>query len=347
MINPHKRADVSFTKIRDLDEQGCFSTVYLAHDQNLDHELIIKEIPKSAGASKDEYFTEARLLYKHSHSNIVQVQYAAECNDNVYIAMPFYQNGSLQKKIETYNLTSREIIRYSIQFLSGLYHIHSKGLMHFDIKPNNILISNRDEALLSDFGLSKLINTNGRATPDTGYFFHIPPEYFSLAAAEFNLTYDIYQAGLTMYRMCVGNIAFENERSQFQTEDQLENAICNGTFPSKNYPPHIPKKLISIIDCCLKVDPNDRYQSTLDVLNDLSDISDGALDWRYQPSTTAGQHEWHKTDKDVIVSIVFDASTASTTGKRIYPDNSVRKITALSISSGCTPAKLYKLLKDN
>ncbi|HDV2586035.1 TPA: protein kinase, partial [Escherichia coli] len=215
------------------------------------------------------------------------------------------------------------------------------------IKPNNILISNRDEALLSDFGLSKLINNNGRATPDTGYFFHIPPEYFTLTAAQFNLTYDIYQAGLTIYRMCVGHIAFENERSQYLTEDQLKNAICDGTFPSKNYPSHIPKKLKSIVNRCLEIDPNDRYQSTLDVLNDLSDISDGALDWRYQTVTSANQHEWHKVDKDVIVSIVFDASTASTTGKRIYPDNSVRRVTALSLPSGCTPAKLYKLLKDN
>ncbi len=347
MINPHKRVDVSFTKIRNLEEQGCFSTVYLAHDHNLDHDLIIKEIPKSAGTSRDEYFAEARLLYKHSHSNIVQVQYAAECDDNVYIAMPFYHNGSLQKKIATYNLTSREIIRYSIQFLSGLYHIHSKGLMHFDIKPNNILISNRDEALLSDFGLSKLINNNGRATPDTGYFFHIPPEYFTLKAAEFNLTYDIYQAGLTIYRMCVGDIAFENERSQFHTEEQLQAAICNGTFPSKNYQAHIPKKLRAIVDRCLKIDPDERYQSTLDVLNDLSDISDGALDWRYQPITSADKHEWHKVDKDVIVSIVFDASAASTAGKRIYPDKSERKVTAMTLSSGCTPTRLYKLLKDN
>ncbi|EPN6626281.1 TPA: serine/threonine-protein kinase [Raoultella ornithinolytica] len=347
MISPHKRADVSFSKIRDLEEQGCFSTVYLAHDQNLDHELVIKEIPKSVGADKNVYFSEARLLYKHSHSNIVQVQYAAECDNNVYIAMPFYHNGSLQNKISKYNLTTREIIRYSIQFLSGLYHIHSKGLMHFDIKPNNIMISNRDEAMLSDFGLSKLINENGRATPDTGYFFHIPPEYFSLSPAEFNLTYDIYQAGLTIYRMCVGHVEFEKERSQFQTHEQLQHNITSGSFPAKKYPPHIHKKLISLVNRCLEIDPNARYQSTLDVLNDLADISDGALDWRLLPTESANMQEWRKANGDVTLSIVFDASNASTTGKRVYADGVQRRVSSLSIATGCTPSKLYKLLKDN
>lgn len=347
MISPHKRADISFYKIRDLEEQGCFSTVYLAHDQNLDHELVIKEIEKHDGASKDEYFSEARMLYKHSHSNIVQVQYAAECPQNVYIAMPFYQNGSLQKKLTTQNLTSREIIRYSIQFLSGLYHIHSKGLMHFDIKPNNIMMSNRDEAMLSDFGLSKLINTAGRAAPDTGYLFHVPPEYFTLASAEFNLTYDIYQAGLTIYRMCVGHNRFEVERSQYQTSHELSYAVTTGAFPAKEYPSHIPKKIISLVNKCLQIDPNERYQSVLDILNDLSDINDGALDWRLQPTVNVSQQEWQKTNDGVTLSIVFDASNASSIGSRIYADGRQRRVSAMTLTSGCTPARIYRLLKDN
>ncbi|MXD18237.1 protein kinase, partial [Escherichia coli] len=81
----------------------------------------------------EEFFQEARLLYASAHSNIVQICYAARDDKNIYIAMPFYSNGSLSSLMAQKNLTSREIIRYGIQFLSGLNHIHSKGLMHFDI----------------------------------------------------------------------------------------------------------------------------------------------------------------------------------------------------------------------
>ncbi|ELS5739880.1 TPA: protein kinase, partial [Escherichia coli] len=100
MLTPYKRADVAFEWIRDLEEQGCFSKVYLAHDRHLAHDLVIKEIEKKENTNHDDYFNEARLLYKHAHPNIVQVQYAAQCESNIYIAMPFYHNGSLNQLIK-------------------------------------------------------------------------------------------------------------------------------------------------------------------------------------------------------------------------------------------------------
>lgn len=73
------------------------------------------------------------------------------------------------------------------------------------------MLSNRNEAMLSDFGLSQLINEESRATPEFGYHFHMPPEYFSLESNDYNFTFDIYQAGLTLYRMCIGYDNFEAE----------------------------------------------------------------------------------------------------------------------------------------
>lgn len=220
--------------------------------------------------------------------------------------------------------------------------------MHFDIKPNNIMISNRNEAMLSDFGLSQLVNEESRAAPEFGYHFHVPPEYFSLSTNDYNFTYDIYQAGLTIYRMCVGHDNFERERSAFSTIEQLRESIINGCYPLKEYPPHIHKKLITIVNKCIHVDPNERYQSVLDVLNDLSAISDGVLDWRLQMTKpTNGTCEWQKKSGDAILSTVFDAENSSTTGFRLYDDGRKRRATNLTISSGCTPTKLYRLLKDN
>ncbi|MDE9455794.1 serine/threonine-protein kinase [Xenorhabdus bovienii] len=347
MITPYKKADVSFTWLRDLDEQGCFSRVYLAHDQNLDHSLVIKEIPKDNSQNKDVYFSEARLLYKNSHPNIVQIQYAAEDDENIYIAMPYYCNGTINQYMNNTNLTARDVIRYSIQFLSGLHHIHTKKLMHFDIKPNNIMLSDRNEAMLSDFGLSKLVGTTGRATPDDAYFFHMPPEYFTRRNDEsFNYTYDIYQVGVTMYRMCVGSRRFNMELSGYPDLKLLSEAIIGGGFPAKNYQPNIPKRLISIINKCLEINPSNRYQAALDILNDLSAIKDGSLDWREIDTEDPSIQEWQKNVNDAILSVSYNLNQRSSIAKRLYPDGKSRRDSRMTVNN-CTRAKIYSILKDN
>ncbi|TDS68008.1 serine/threonine protein kinase [Pantoea sp. PNA 14-12] len=346
MLNPYKKADVSFDWLKDLDEQGCFSRVYLAHDNHLAHDLIIKEIPKDPTSQPDEYFREARTVYKNAHPNIVQIQYAAQCQENVYIAMPFYKNGSLNGLMKTKNLSPREIIRYSLHFLSALNHIHSKNLVHFDIKPNNILISDRNEALLSDFGLAQLLDIAGRATPDNGYFFHSPPEFYTVGA-NYNLTFDIYQAGMTIHRMCVGHTSFEQERGKYTTAKQLAEDIISGDFPSKTYSPIIPKKLSNIVKNCLKIDPNERYQSVQDILNALSEISDGALDWfEINRLDTPNLKEWNKKVDGATLKVVYNTDTKDATGQRVYDDGRSRKESKLS-SSNCSNQKLYGILKDN
>ena len=91
--------------------------------------------------------------------------------------MPFYPKGSLNKIIDSRFLTVREIISLGTNFLSGLHNIHSKRLIHFDIKPDNILISERNEAHLTDFGLAKKAAFDG-AEQDRVYGRMAPPEYF-------------------------------------------------------------------------------------------------------------------------------------------------------------------------
>lgn len=128
---------------------------------------------------------------------------------------------------------------------------------------------------------------------------------------------------ITIYRMCIGYDKFESERSTFRTIEQLRGAIINGSYPLRDFPSHIHKKLVAIVNKCIKVDPSERYQSVLDVLNDLSAISDGVLDWRLQTAEpTNGTYEWQKESGDIILSIVFDSENASTTGARLYGDAS-------------------------
>jgi serine/threonine protein kinase len=185
-------------------------------------------------------------------------------------------------------LTTKEIIRYSTHTLSGLQNVHSKGLIHFDIKPDNVLISDRNEALLADFGLTKVMDQDGIANQPTLYIKQFPPEVFGNRECAFDNRFDIYQVGLTMYRMCVGDACFDEQFSVYKTGKDFGESVISGRFPDrKAYPLHIPKKLQKTINKCLKPNPGDRFGSAIEVVNALADIDGAILHWEFKPTKDA------------------------------------------------------------
>ena len=109
----------------------------------------------------------------------------------------------------------------------------------------------------------------------------IPPEAPAGATA-FNRTWDIYQLGLTLYRMCNGNDEFNRQFAQFNARPAFYDAVKAGTFPDRQiFASHIPQRLRTIIRTCLNIEPVKRYQSALDVANQLAEIDD-LLDWRLE-----------------------------------------------------------------
>jgi len=285
---------------------GGEATVYKAIDTQLNAEIVIKKIPKSNFTDIDKYFEESQKLYLSSHHNVVKVMYGCQDSDFVYLAMPLYPKGSLKSIIDDRFLTSREIIRYSLQFLSGLNFIHSKQLIHYDIKPENILIDNTNTASISDFGLAEYLGFYGFANIRGTTKEFAPPELFSQPAH--NIKFDIYQSGLTLFRMCNGDDIFfqqldESFTSKGVTNDGIFiNNLIREKFPIRNYfLPHIPKGIIQVIRKALKADPNERYDSVLEMLNDLSKINN-SNDWVY--SKTINIEKWEK--QNYVVTCTYN-----------------------------------------
>lgn len=273
---------IDLSKLEPLNKEGKNSSVYSYYDEQLGKDFIVKVISKETayGQYGSDYlnnlFTESKILYSNKHPNIVEIQYASYDNDNVYISMPKYKNGSINALIGSRFLTVREIIKLSLEFLSGLHYVHTNNLIHFDIKPTNILIDDNGKAVLTDFGLAKYVNTYGIAVPDMIYSAHKPPEYFK--NAELTNKSDIYQAGVTLYRLCNGDNIF---RKQFDDSDNWRNDIFKGKLPDRKfYLPHIPVKLQRIINKAINVDPDKRYDSVLEMINQISNIDEN-LDWKY------------------------------------------------------------------
>jgi serine/threonine protein kinase len=301
MFSPLTVAQVAFQKGEEIGGEGKNSQTYKAHDPQLNAEIVIKQMLKSKMADAASYFNESRSLYASAHPNVVQVHYACEDTDYVYVAMPFYKNGSVKKLLGQRYLTVREIVRIGCQVLTGLHNVHSKGLIHFDIKSDNVLLSDRQEALISDFGLAKPLN-NGFATPDGIYDPNFPPE--ALLHGEFDFRFDIFQFGLTLYCMSVGLDSYKAQflkyfdgAQQFDSQRYAKD-IAAGTYPDRGaFPSHIPARLKSVCKRCLEVNPANRYSSALEAMNDLAQV-EGNLDWQFQE--VDGEKTWTKAVEGTI-----------------------------------------------
>jgi eukaryotic-like serine/threonine-protein kinase len=319
MLRPYSLAQVRFELADEIGAEGKNSRVFVAYDPQLDARIVIKKVSKERMASVDEYFVESSLLYAGAHTNVLPILYACQDDEHVYLAMPYLRRGSLKAMLAAQSLSLREVITLSVQFLSGLHHIHSKRLIHFDIKPDNILISDRGEAVLSDFGLAKQMELSGRAGQDRIYSKMSPPEAFD--NEEFTTRFDIYQAGLTLYRMCVGDGEFYRQFNTFVVNGALDrdlfrHAVRNEQFPNRGaFREHIPVGLRNTIRRSIKSDPAERFASALELANELAGLDGPLLDWRYKEAADA--REWTKITEERCYRLRVTVDGACTATKRI------------------------------
>ncbi|MEX2375586.1 MAG: serine/threonine-protein kinase [Dehalococcoidia bacterium] len=277
-----ERAEIDFTCNEEIGAEGRNSRVFKAIDHQLDAQIVVKRIERSDFETEDEYFAEAKLLYDARHPHVVPVKFACRTDAYVFIAMPLYELGSVHSLLQRRFPTVREMVRIGLDFLTGLHYIHLRGLLHFDIKPSNILIDASGKAAVTDFGLAKHVNEKGLAEQDVMYSTHRPPEGFQYDV--FAQPADIYQAGLTLYRMAVGLRSFDSQWQAYQGDHiAAAKAVIVGDLPNRTasvYPAHIPARLRNTIRRALEPDPDSRYQEVLGLINDLGQV-DEWLDWEY------------------------------------------------------------------
>ncbi|WP_251554009.1 serine/threonine-protein kinase [Neobacillus muris] len=330
---------LQFLITEEIGLEGRNSKVYLALDPQLNSTVVIKRIVKGQ-MNYDEFFKEAHILYNYPHPHITEINYGTQDNDYVYISMPFYQKGSINSLMNQRFLTVREIIKYSIDFLMGLHYIHTKNLIHFDVKPTNILISDSDRAMLTDFGLAKFVDEDSMAAADMFYTPIEPPEHF--ITDDLTAHADIYQAGVTMYRMCNGNNYFHMKYHELVSQGLKNQAIISGNFPNRNfYLPHIPVQLRRVINDMMKVDPDDRPNTALEAINSLAKI-DKCLDWQYTLDTNTGTEVWTLDKENSILSISLSRIDWSIIGRK-YTKSSRRtnNVSALTDNSSNSEREAY------
>lgn len=306
-------AEVRYEKLAQIGVGlGANSKVYRARDPQLEGVIAVKEIEKARFPSVSEYFEEAKAMYKSKHDNIVPVHYACETSSHVCIAMPLFKRGSFSKLIENGPAPLSIVLRVGRAVLSALSQIHLSNLLHLDVKPSNVLLSDSGVPMLSDFGQSRRMSSTGVATAPPLYAWSIPPEAFGglVVAAS-----DIYQTGLLLYRAMNGDPHFNG-----QHPSDLQTAITSGRFPrrdkAEDFLPHVPRRLRTVIRKALRVDPAGRYQTAIEFADELGKV-DFQLDWATSVQPTGG-FKWQAARHGQPSFLVTAEPTATTWKTCVY-----------------------------
>ncbi|MBS1828059.1 MAG: PD40 domain-containing protein [Acidobacteria bacterium] len=257
--------------------------VYLAHDERLERKAAVKILPAGSSSDRDSirrFTQEAKAAAALSHPNIATIYDAGEESGIPYLAMEYVEGSTLSSLTEKLPLPSSEIMAVGMQVADALVEAHSKGIIHRDVKPSNLMRNSRAQVKVLDFGLAKLSAaakirfattvSNGAPTQsgsDTkiavGSLPYMSPE--QALAKEVDQRTDVFSLGAVLYELATGRRAFAG-----QTPAAVFDAILNRT-PSapRSINPDVPESLDRIIRKCLEKDAGLRYQTAQDLLADL------------------------------------------------------------------------------
>jgi serine/threonine protein kinase len=242
---------------------GGFGSVYLAKDTWLDIKVAIK-VPHKQSAELYKLLKEPRLQAALNHPNIVRML-AAEKEKNVFFMVMEYVKGpTLEKVLEKEKiLDCEQALDYAKQIAYGIDHAHKNKIIHRDLRPSNIIISEDGTAKITDFGTSAWLNSTPYASTRIGSPPYMAPEQF-LGKASYSS--DIYSIGCIFYEMIIGRPPiFDPDPFKI-----LEKAQQGRVTPPRLRNSKIPKDLDVIIMKALAPKVEDRYQTAADLIRDLS-----------------------------------------------------------------------------
>jgi serine/threonine protein kinase len=292
--------------------EGLNSRVFMAIDSQLGGQLVAKEIEKANFRDPAEYFQEAKAMFATSHQNVVPIRFACETTSHVVLAMPYYPNGSLARRIRANPISAMELVRISQGILHGISQIHSAGFVHFDIKPSNVLFDNANSPLVADFGQARKTLPTGAATSlPYLYDLAIPPEVY--ASGSGSVLSDIYQTGVMFYRAINGSSLYERQFDGLG-DRTVADKVVKGKLPDRNvFLPHVPQRIRTIIRKAMKPNPTERYQSATEFATVLARVDPG-LDW-VTGMNTSGEIRWQaeRTGMTALrIELVSDGSAWKT-----------------------------------
>jgi serine/threonine-protein kinase len=258
-------------RIECLLGRGGMGAVYKAYDKELNRVVALKLVrPEltSDASSMQRFKQELLLASRVSHRNILRIHDLGDVEGVKFISMAYVEGEDLHHVLEREGrLPLARTLNITRQLCAALDAAHTEGVVHRDLKPQNVLIDGADNAFVSDFGLAKSLEDSAATMTRTGEVLGTPrymsPEQVEGKPADHRS--DIYSLGLIVYEMATGDVPFKGD-SAFQVMYQR---VTQGPKSPKEVNPDLPDYLVRIILRCLERDTALRYQQARDVLRDL------------------------------------------------------------------------------
>jgi serine/threonine-protein kinase len=254
---------------------GGMSRVFVATETTLGRKVVIKVLPPELGAgfNLDRFRREIQLAASFNHPHIVPLYAAGQAGELPWYSMPLIEGESLRARLAREGeLPVAEAVRLLRDIVDALVCAHEHGVVHRDIKPDNVLVS-RNHAVVTDFGVAKALEASGQASiTSTGLALGTPaymaPEQ-AVGDPHVDHRVDIYAVGVLAYEMLTGHAPFTGPTSQAVLAAQ----VTQPAPPISTIRPSIPPGLAAVVMRCLEKRPADRWKTAQELLHQLESLS--------------------------------------------------------------------------
>jgi serine/threonine protein kinase len=279
-------------KILSTIGSGGFGTVYLAEDTWI-HKRVAIKVPHKQQTDFGEQLREPRLLAALNHPNIVTIVTAEKQEQVFFIVMEYVAGETLEAVIASSGpLDVPLALDYTCQICNALDHAHEHGVLHRDLRPSNVLVSESGLVKVADFGTSRFLEIAAHGTTVIGSPPYMAPEQFHGKAL---FASDIYSLGITMFQMLTGDLPYDSPTPS--DIDRLLRGELLVSVRARN--PRIPRSISDIVLKAMAPDVHARYQRAADVVQDIL-AARGNVESRRSPRSTPPQPDSSPDDMQDI-----------------------------------------------
>jgi serine/threonine protein kinase/tetratricopeptide (TPR) repeat protein len=262
---------VSHYKILAKLGEGGMGVVYKAEDIKLKRLVALKFLPSHLTANEEDkarFLQEARAAAALNHNNVCTIHEICDEDENLFIVMEYVEGKTLRDIVGAVReppLQMRDVISYAAQIAEALKAAHQKGVIHRDIKSDNIMVTEQGQVKVMDFGLAKLRGSVKltKSSSTVGTMAYMAPEY--LQGGEVDARADIFSFGVVLYEMLTGILPFKGEYDSAM----MYSIVNEEPEPIQKVRGDLSSEIIHILNRALEKDPEDRYQTVNDMLIDL------------------------------------------------------------------------------
>ncbi len=279
--------------------RGGMGVVFRARQKKPDRVVALKVIAAGELASPrmvERFRTEAGAAARLDHPNIVPIYEVGHHDGWHFFSMRFIEGGTLEKKSHGRGLPPEEAARLIVKLARAVQHAHERGVLHRDLKPNNVLLDPLGEPHLTDFGLAKILEGSVEMTASNsilGTPAYMPPEQIAGGARDLTVTADVYGLGAVLYEMLAGRPPFEGPNPHALLRKIAEEEPT----PLRRMETALPASALhadleAICLKCLEKEPERRYRSAAELIEDVENALRGEPIQARPSTATQRMHKW-------------------------------------------------------